>query len=138
MTTEALYVPPDAEEWSEVKIYIASKTAHADKWKALRDAGARIISTWIDEVGDGESADLSDLAWRCIEEAVTADLLIIYRERGEVLEGAFIEAGAALACGTPVAAIGEWDDCWSALFHHPLWSREVSFGQAVLKHRGKV
>ena len=88
-------------------IYIASKTKHARRWRYLRDkVGEPIISTWIDEAGEGQSADLDDLWRRCISEAAGASLLIVYREAGEVLKGAWVEMGAALAVGVPVYAIG--------------------------------
>lgn len=88
-------------------IYIASKTKHADRWRFLRDKiGEPIISTWIDEAGEGQSADLDDLWRRCISEASSCALLIVYREPDEVLKGGWIELGAALACDVPVYAIG--------------------------------
>ncbi|WP_201829673.1 hypothetical protein [Microvirga zambiensis] len=89
-----------------MKIYTASKTSHADKWKALRADGWNVISTWIDEAGIGETECFTDLWHRCISEAAEADYLIVYREPGEVLKGAFVEVGAALASGRPVLAIG--------------------------------
>jgi len=88
-------------------IYIASKVAHAVKWRDLRDVeGEPIISTWIDEAGVGESASLKDLWHRCVHEASNAAALIIYREPGEILKGAWVELGAALANGVPVFAVG--------------------------------
>jgi hypothetical protein len=42
-------------------IYIASKTKHAARWLEYRAQGEPIISTWIDEAGEGASADLHDL-----------------------------------------------------------------------------
>lgn len=88
-------------------IYIASKTKHAERWRYLRDkVGEPIISTWIDEAGEGESTDLNDLWHRCIREASSAELLILYREKEDILKGGWIEMGAALAAGVPVFAIG--------------------------------
>ncbi|WFS01564.1 hypothetical protein [Rhizobium tumorigenes] len=87
-------------------IYIASKTKHAERWRALRAAGLPIISTWIDEAGQGESGDLNDLWRRCILEASTASALVIYREPEDVLKGGWIELGAALASGVPIYAVG--------------------------------
>lgn len=88
-------------------IYIASKTKHADRWRFLRDKiGEPIISTWIDEAGEGESSDLNDLWQRCIREASTARILILYREPGEVLKGGWVELGAALASDVTVYAVG--------------------------------
>lgn len=87
-------------------IYMASKTAHAPEWRRLRAEGLPIISTWIDEAGKGETACFTDLWQRCVDEAATASVVIVYRQPGEVLKGAFVEAGAALACGVPVLAVG--------------------------------
>jgi hypothetical protein len=88
-------------------IYIASKTKHADRWRFLRDkVGEPIISTWIDEAGVGESGNLADLWRRCISEASTAQVLILYREPNEVLKGGWIELGAALSSGVTVFAVG--------------------------------
>ncbi|MES0071850.1 hypothetical protein [Mesorhizobium sp. M0058] len=102
---------------SEAMIYTASKTVHAAKWKQLRSDGWPIISTWIDEAGAGETVDFADLWSRCVDEAANASAVLLYREPGEVLKGAFIEAGVALAAGKPVLAIG----CEEFSFvNHPL------------------
>ncbi len=87
-------------------IYIASKTRHAAFWRDLRAAGAPIISTWIDETGEGENADLNDLWERCITEVKGCETLIVYRESQDILKGAWVEIGAALAIGRPVYAVG--------------------------------
>lgn len=89
------------------KIYIASKTKHADKWIALRDTGVNIISTWIDEAGEGQSPDMSDLCRRCISESIECDAMIVYAEDGDYLKGAFIEMGVALSVkNKPICLVG--------------------------------
>jgi len=96
--------PPTAIERG---IYVASKVAHAELWRDLRHFEREpIISTWIDEAGAGESASLEDLWRRCVHEAANAGALIIYRRPDEVLKGAWVELGAALASGVPVFAVG--------------------------------
>lgn len=88
-------------------IYIASKVKHAHRWQFLRDVvGEPVISTWIDEAGEGQSSDLADLWQRCIAEASSARVLILYREPDEVLKGGWVELGAALASGVTVIAVG--------------------------------
>lgn len=88
-------------------IYVASKVAHAELWRDLRHFEREpIISTWIDEAGAGESASMEDLWFRCVNEAANAGALIIYRRPNEVLKGAWVELGAALAKGVPVFAVG--------------------------------
>lgn len=94
------------EERGPGGIYIASKTKHAEHWRDWRSRGLPIISTWIDEAGPGESTDLADLWRRCIAEASSCELLVCYREADDVLKGAFIELGAALASGREVWAFG--------------------------------
>lgn len=80
------------------KIYIASKTKHADKWLKLRDEEfVNIISTWINEAGEGQSPDMADLCKRCIDECLACDAMIVYSEEGDHLRGAFIEMGIVLS-----------------------------------------
>lgn len=89
------------------KIYIASKTKHADKWIKLRDQGVNIISTWIDEAGPDASPDMEDLCKRCVDECLACDALIVYREADDYLKGAFIEMGVVLSkSNTPVLLVG--------------------------------
>ncbi len=98
-------------------IYIASKTRHAYRWQDLRARGVPINSTWIDEAGEGQSASLSDLWKRCISEASACDVLVLYMEQGDVLKGAFVEVGAALASGKMVFAVGVPKNY--SFIHHP-------------------
>lgn len=88
------------------RIYVASKTRHASRWRALRDMGAPIVCSWIDEAGEGESACLSGLWARIVHEVQQATLLVLYREPGEDLEGALVEAGIALGAGVRVCLVG--------------------------------
>lgn len=87
-------------------IYVASKIRHAPTWRAMRAEGIPIISTWIDEAGPGESKDLANLWDRCVNEAASARVLLLYRLPEETLKGAFVELGAALKAGVPVCAVG--------------------------------
>lgn len=87
-------------------IYTASKTKHAQKWIDLRASGVNVISTWIDEAGEGASPDLHDLCYRCINEAIECDAMIVYSEDGDYLKGAFIEMGVALAHNKFVVLVG--------------------------------
>jgi hypothetical protein len=115
-----------------MKIYIASKVKHAPKWLALRDRGAPIISTWIDEWQPGASKDVSDLWLRCVEEAHWADFLIAYREKGEHFKGALVEIGAALSAGASVILVGDFSQDevgrWMA---HPLVGTRPSVEDAL-------
>ena len=98
------------------KIYIASKTKHAERWKKFRDEGINIISSWIDEAGQGESKSLRDLWIRNINEAKSADFLIMYNEPEEIPKGSLIELGAALANNVRVYWIGS---IYTTVGEHP-------------------
>lgn len=111
-------------------VYVASKTRHAPMWLALRARGIRIISTWIDEAGSGQSACLRDLARRCVAEPAAADATLLYAEPGDILKGALVEVGVALGAGRPVVSVGLPSD-WSALASHPLWTRATSLEDAL-------
>ena len=76
------------------------------------------MSSWIDEYKPGETNDFRDLWRRCMREARECDVLILYREKDEILRGALLECGAALAMGQDVFAIGCED--YGTFIHHPL------------------
>lgn len=110
-------------------IYIASKTVHAPKWRALRDSGLPILSTWIDEAGPSETRNFSDLWARCVAESSRAAVTIVYAEPGEILKGAFVEVGCALASGKPVLAVGLPEGL--SVLNHPLVQVMPSMDDAV-------
>lgn len=88
-------------------IYIASRTKYAPTWLRLRAEGVPIISTWIDEAGDGHTVDYDDLWRRCFLEATTAERLVLFTTPDEPLKGALMEMGAALSAGVPVIIVGK-------------------------------
>ena len=130
---------PPAVEGLTGGIYIASKTRHAPKWIALRAGGAPITATWIDEAGAGDTLDFSDLWRRCVSEASSGAALILYHEDGDVLRGALVEAGAALASGrlvflvSPVAS-GDTGPLGSFMAHR-LVTRFSTVDQAIAAAR---
>ena len=103
------------------RIYVASKSDLHGYWRTWRATGQsdgfEVISTWIDEGDEGETADWSDLWVRCVTEAATADAVVALYRPGDVWKGALVEIGAALAAGKPVHLIGEPNHSWVA---HPL------------------
>lgn len=117
-------------------IYIASKTKHADRWRIARNVlGYPIVSTWINEAGEGETSDFADLWNRCLSEAAGADVLILYHHSdNDVLKGAFIELGAALSHGRKVIVVGNPPGTWPA---HPNVERAESM-EAALKRAAAI
>lgn len=114
-----------------MKIYTASKTVHAPMWQKLRQLGHNIIATWIDEAGEGETADYSELAERCISEAAEADLTILYCEPNETLKGALLEVGAALAAGKQVRQVGDCPSISRVFRKHKNWSECSTVDEAL-------
>lgn len=124
------------------KIYVASRAsipARGKMWRTLRDSGVPITSSWIDESGEGETNDFSDLWLRIEREVKDAEGLILYAETDDFpLKGAFIEVGMALAIGNPVYVVlpgveleeksmrplGSWA-------HHPLVRRVDTVAKAI-------
>lgn len=112
-------------------IYFASKVIHSDKWRRLRNAGVPTASTWIDEAGEGQTADYAELSERCLREIAGAEFLLLYCEPGELLKGALLEAGAALAVGTPVRLVGDCPSLSRVFRKHPLWREFSSVDDAI-------
>lgn len=90
-------------------IYVASRASvpgRAAMWRRLRGEGWPIVSTWIDEAGEGETGDFGELWARIAREVTGAAGLVLYAEPGDLpLKGALVEVGMALAAGLPVVAI---------------------------------
>ncbi len=114
-----------------VSFYAASKTVHAPLWRAMRAAGVNIIATWIDEAEEGQSGSYADLAARCLDEAARADATLLYCEEGELLKGALLEAGAALAAGKEVRCVGSCLSLSRVFCQHPRWRRFATFDEAA-------
>lgn len=120
------------------RIYVASRAsvlARGAMWRAERAAGAPIISTWIDEDGENDTADLDELWVRICREVSTAQRLVLYVEPTDFpLKGAFVEIGMALAARVPIVVVApdvkiEGRNCrpFGSWIRHPL----VCFADSV-------
>jgi hypothetical protein len=84
-------------------IYVASRVKHAYRWQTYRAEGAQINSSWIDEAGDGETADFGELWERIVREVNAADGLLFFAFADDFpLKGALVEVGIAIQCGKPI------------------------------------
>lgn len=85
----------------KVDFYVASRASIPERaalWRHFRDVrSVSILSSWIDEDGEGQTTNFNDL-WRRITLEITAcDALVLYAEQGDFpLKGALVEAGIAL------------------------------------------
>jgi len=90
-------------------VYVASRASEPARpamWRALREQGHPIISTWIDEAGAGETQSQGELWERIEREVTTAERLVLYAEPDDFpLKGAYVEVGMALAAGVPVYVV---------------------------------
>jgi len=111
--------------------YTASKVKHAPLWLSLRKHGYTITATWIDEAGEGQTADYAELAERCLNEIKASDFLLLYCKPGQLLKGALIEAGAALALDKEVRCVGNCHTISRVFKSHPLWKRYPNILSAI-------
>lgn len=123
------------------RLYVASKTKHASRWRELRARGWLVVASWIDEAGEGETTDFADLAVRCIQEAANADFVLLYVEAGETQKGSLVEVGAALAAGKQVRCVGDSRTVSKTFRNHPLWrdfpSVEAALSNIQAQRRGE-
>jgi hypothetical protein len=105
-------------------IYFASKSRLWPFWAALRAAGLRVCSIWIDwkfnlDTNNEPSADhWREHADRCIRQAADAEILLLYACGDEERHfGSLLECGSALAGGAMVYLVSPHD--WPFLRHHP-------------------
>lgn len=89
-------------------IYVASRASIPERsamWRAYRADGVPIVSTWIDEAGEGETACYVDLWDRITSEISGSAALILYAEPNDFpLKGALIEVGIAIGMCKPIIA----------------------------------
>jgi hypothetical protein len=105
-------------------VYFASKSKLWPHWAALRAAGLRVCSTWIDwkfnlDTNSEPSADhWREHADRCIRQAADAEILLLYACGDEERHfGSLLECGAALAGGATIFLISPHR--WDFLRNHP-------------------
>lgn len=87
---------------NNMKIYVASKIKHRDKWLKMRDSGYNIISRWIDYYGDNNQ-QFVDI---CIDDLNNCDALLLFIDNeDEILKGAFVEFGVALGLNKKIFVV---------------------------------
>lgn len=107
--------------------YVASRASLPDRpamWRSHRREGVNIVSSWIDEVGPGETGDMAELWVRIGREIASADALVLFAQPEDLpLKGALIEVGMALALGKPVRVVAPKIETLGSWERHPLVSR---------------
>jgi hypothetical protein len=119
----------------KARVYIASKLAHAEKWRQLF-AGNEVecSASWIHEIKNRDDNSAGDciFGWRQNRlDVLGSDYVIVYSEPGETLRGALIEAGVAIGVGIQVFVVGPLDGTWH---HSPFVSTGWKSVEQVLRH----
>lgn len=100
-----------------MKVYVASKAKHASLWRRWRPtlaaAGIQIAASWIDHVGEADTA----LWVTSVREAQQADALVAWLDPDELHKGDLVEIGAQLAAGGTVYLLGEAPEGHSWMMH---------------------
>jgi len=109
-----------------MKIYIASKLRHKEKWHLYRTLYPRIkiTSSWIDTAPpEGEdltqpSAVLAEAWVSNLREVTSSDKLLLYHEKGEQQQGAMLETGCAINAGLAIHLVtNAWEEINSWKYH---------------------
>jgi hypothetical protein len=127
-----------AEPNSNRGTYVASRTRHAARWRALRALGYRINSSWIDEAGPGQTPNLGLLWERITREVTTSRMVLLYLEPDDFpVKGALVEVGMALGAVVPVRVVMPGvalDDAYRPIgswIWHPIVSIKDSVEEAM-------
>lgn len=119
-----------------IKVYIASKLKHADRWRKLREQwpaeGIDLHARWHDQESQEDEAQPVDFSifWLVDEEDVSnSDCVIVYGEADDKLNGALVEAGIAIAHKILVIVVGD-SPSFGSWWHHPGVLRAGSLEQA--------
>lgn len=117
-----------------VRIYIASKMHHAEKWREAYDefGDIHICSRWpFLEPFINPTAENARKFWHAdVQDIADCHVLIVYAEPEEKLRGALVEAGIAIGMGRPVIVVGDHPDfgTWS---YHPQVRRVKTLADAI-------
>lgn len=107
-----------------MKVYTASKLKHAPLWNRLFEEWEEVHlhARWFRlHVGTTPDAPCyAKVFWQHdLEDVSEADAVLVYAEKEDKLRGALVEAGMAIALGTPVIVVGEHED-YGTWQYHPL------------------
>lgn len=130
---------------ARLKVYTASKLKEGPRWRQLAAAWQEIdiVARWpfLHVSEDGAPAWPEDCAahgatfWKHDhEDVMRADVVLLYGAKEDVLRGALVEAGMAIALGKPVIVVGE-NAGYGTWQYHALVHRVAHFeaARSVLK-----
>lgn len=96
-----------------IKVYTASKRIHAEKLRALEPRDMiHFNARWLDTANLSINCTKPASKWQVenFDDIISADYILLYGERGDVMQGALIEAGFALAHQKIVYVVMDFED----------------------------
>lgn len=120
-----------------IKIYIASKLGYAERFRKMRIQwkmdGIDLHARWFDQAVIEQSGPVAPedfhVFWLVDEEDVKdSQAVIIYGEDKDILRGALVEAGIAIAMGKLVIVVGDFN--YGTWQYHPMVTKAGSFEHA--------
>jgi hypothetical protein len=95
-----------------IKIYTASKLIHAAKLKALEPPDFHFNARWLDTANLSANSTRLAAKWQIenFGDIRECDYILVYGEKGDVLQGAIGEAFYGMAYGKPVYIVMDFSD----------------------------
>jgi hypothetical protein len=85
-----------------IRVYPSSKVKHAPMWREIQQTVPHVFfnARWVkraERESDLKEGDFLDLWHECQADIESSDVVLVYAEEGDVLKGALVEVGIALA-----------------------------------------
>lgn len=105
-----------------IRVYTASKLSRGAQWRQIHAACNHVYfhARWLkhNQIGTPDLREYAARFWKEDEQDVkSADVLVVWAEGDEHLQGALVEVGMAIAFGVPVIVIGDHPDYSTWRFH---------------------
>ena len=95
-----------------IRVYPSSKVKHAPMWRELQNTVPHVFfnARWpylAKYENDIDHDGFRDLWIECKQDVMSADAVLLYVEEDEILKGALVEVGIALANNIPIIFVAE-------------------------------
>jgi hypothetical protein len=128
-----------------IKVFIASKMRHAEKFRDIREEYPDIYFTARWPVTASLSSEAQRPVYQWMGDAFSdihnSDVVIVYAEKGEHLKTALVHVGFAIAAGKPIWVIGEHASYAEWQFYEGVCYRAPTIDRALadikVLYRGK-
>lgn len=120
-----------------LRVYTASKLEEAEMWLEIQKThpGVFFHARWLKhtQIGTQDKAKRAQEFWiQDEEDVVGSDVVLVFARDGQVMKGALVEAGMAIAMGIPVIVVGD-HPAYSTWVYHPGVMRVATLDEALGK-----